>query len=277
MIRAFVICACFALVLAGCAEHPDARGRAARLAASAGLHRIDLQTDPFTLVAYARFGTAPALRVYIEGDGHSWMNRETPSEDPTPWTPVSLELASVDQAPSVAYLGRPCQYIPPGSNAACRTFFWTDGRYAESVIASTNAAIDRLKATSGAGSVELVGFSGGAVVAALVAARRHDVASLRTVAGNLDTAVWTERQKLSPLTGSLNPADFAGMLGDVPQLHFSGAEDKVVEIDVLHAFEARLPRLDCVAQEVVPGVGHASGWPAIWPSLLRQPVRCNRH
>ncbi len=268
---------CLALALMGCADGRDARTNAARIAASAGLRRMDIDAATFHLVAHARFGSAPVLRVYIEGDGHAWMHRDTPSEDPTPWSPVALALAARDPAPSVAYLARPCQYVTPGSDPNCSVHDWTDGRYAEPVIASTNVAIDRLLVASGARELEVVGFSGGGVVAALVAARRHDVANLRTVAANLDTAAWTARQQLSPLTGSLNPADFAVQLQNIPQMHFVGEDDSVVDTAIVRAFQARFPRVDCVHATIVPAVRHVEGWLEIWPILLRLPVRCEPH
>jgi pimeloyl-ACP methyl ester carboxylesterase len=263
-----------ALLLAGCAEGLDTRTKAARIAASAGLNRMDIPAGMFDLVAYARFGASPVLRVYIEGDGHPWTRPDTPSADPSPWTPVALELAALDPSLSVAYLARPCQFGTPGKDRSCGVYYWTDGRYAEPVIASLNAAIDRLLAASGADSLELIGFSGGGALAAIIAARRHDVANLRTVAANLDTADWTARQRLSPLTGSLNPADFADRLQGLPQTHFSGAADSVVDIAVTRAFAGRFARMDCVNIDIVQGAGHADGWQSVWPSLLRRPVRC---
>ena len=56
-------------------------------------------------------------------------------------------------------------------------------------------------------------------IAALLAARRGDVARLVTVASNLDVGYWTAREKLTPLQGSLDPADFAAALAGVPQVH----------------------------------------------------------
>ena len=262
------------LLLAACADGRDARPNAERIAAAAGLRRVEIPADPFRLVGYVRFGGAPVLRVYIEGDGHAWARRDLPSDDPTPWSPVALELAARDSAASVAYLGRPCQYVAPGSDPACQVNDWTDGRYAEPVIAGTSRAIDRLVVAGGARGVELIGFSGGGAVAALVAARRHDIVNLRTVAANLDTAAWTSRQGLRPLTGSLNPADAWARLASVPQAHFSGAADSVVASPVLRAYLARFSDQSCIVATVVPGVGHTEGWPAIWPDLLRQPVRC---
>ena len=265
---------CIALALTACAEGQDARGNAAHIAALAGLRRMDIPAGTFALAAYVRFAADPVLRVYIEGDGHAWMRQDSPSEDPTPWTPIALQLAAADPAGSVAYLARPCQFIGVGTNPACRVDVWTDGRYAEPIIASMNTAIDRLLAASGARSLELVGFSGGGSVAALIAARRHDVVGLRTVAANLDTAAWIAKAHLSPLTESLNPADFAERLQNLPQIHFSGADDTVVDISVGRAFEARFARRDCVGIEIVPGAGHVDGWLALWPALLRRPVRC---
>ena len=262
------------LLLAACADGLDSRIKAARIAASAGLNRMDIPAEMFDLAAYARFAASPVLRVYIEGDGHPWARPDTPSDDPTPWTPVGLELAALDPSLSVAYLARPCQFGTPGKDRNCGVYYWTDGRYAEPVIASLNAAIDLLLAASGAHSLELIGFSGGGALATLIAARRHDVANLRTVAANLDTADWTARQRLSPLTGSLNPADFAERLQGLPQTHFSGAADSVVDIAVTRAFVGRFVRTDCVDIEIVPGAGHADGWQALWPALLRRPVRC---
>ncbi len=262
------------LLVAACANGREARSNAARLAASAGMQRVDIQTRLFHLVAYARFGADPVLHVYIEGDGHAWSTRTRPSDDPTPWSPIALELAIRDPSASVAYLARPCQYIEAGSDPACEPFYWTAGRYAEPAIASADLAVDRLLARSGAQSVALVGYSGGGAVAALVAARRHDVATLRTVAANLDTAAWTSRQSSTPLIGSLNPADYTDRLQFIPQLHFVGGEDSVVGLDITRSYESRFRRLQCIRTEVVSQVGHADGWPARWPALLGQRVAC---
>ena len=132
---------CMFLLLAACADGRDARPNADRIAASGGLTRMELSTRPFRLVGYVRFAAVPVLRVYIEGDGHAWASPDRPSDDPTPWAPVALALAARDPSASVAYLGRPCQYVALGSDPTCEAYFWTDGRYHESVIASMNAAI----------------------------------------------------------------------------------------------------------------------------------------
>lgn len=236
--------------------------------------RHEIQTPVFRLISFSRFGLSPMLRVYIEGDGHPWARVDRPSDDPTPWYPVGLELAARDPAPSVAYLGRPCQYVAPGSDPYRTLSAWTGARYGEPVIASTNDAIDRLKAASGAISLELVGYSGGGAVAALIAARRNDIVNLRTVAANLDTAFWTARQGVSPLTGSLNPADFTDRLQYLPQIHFSGVNDNIVETAVFRSFAARFGRVDCLNLMIAKNIGHRDGWLHFWHELLEVPVRC---
>jgi len=258
--------------LAGCAGAGLA-DRADTVARAAGFQRLIIPTSAFPLLAYVK-GGGPIARVYIEGDGHAWRDRYTPSDDPTPWDPVALKLAAVDPSATVAWLARPCQYLLKDNSPGCAPTWWTDRRYHESVIASVSEALDRLRIVLRAGRFELVGFSGGGSVAALVAARRNDIASLRTVAANLDTTLWTALHHVSPLDGSLNPADFATRLGALPQLHFVGADDPVVEPAVTQSFLARLPTAGCAAAVVIPGIGHGVAWREIWPDLLRFPIGC---
>lgn len=128
-------------------------------------------------------------------------------------------------SPNVVYIARPCQFTR--NDPACRSTYWTDRRFSEDVIASMNHAVDVLRAPA-AGPVHLVGFSGGGAVAALVAARRGDVASLRTVAGNLDHRALNAHHRVSPMPASLNAVDVAPRLAAVPQAHFVGTKDDVV-------------------------------------------------
>ncbi len=214
---------------------------------------------------------APVLRVYIEGDGHAWVTTEQPSDDPTPWSPVALELAAADPAKAVAYLARPCQYVSPGTDAACTRAVWTGARYSPAVIASTNAALDRLEALAGASQLELVGFSGGGAVAVLAGAHRTDLRDLRTVAANLDIALWTTEHRVTPLFGSLNPATVAPQLARVPQVHFVGGADQVVDASVVRAYAAAAGPVRCLSIVVVPHLEHDGDWPKVWPGLLTRP------
>jgi len=56
-----------------------------------------IKTPEFSLLAAGPSKiSSKTLRVYIEGDGHAWENRNTPSTDPTPLNPISFQLALAD-------------------------------------------------------------------------------------------------------------------------------------------------------------------------------------
>jgi len=257
------------LLLAACT---DPRATADQIATRGGLVADDIQAAPFHLRVYRRPSHASTLRVYIEGDGHAWTTVHTPSEDPTPWAPIALELAARDPSVDVAYLARPCQYVR--GDSACDTAFWTDRRYGETVVHSLDLAVDTLKNAASARRLELVGYSGGGVVAALIAARRQDVTSLRTIAANLDTEAWTMSHDLTPLNGSLNPADTASALAGLPQIHFVGGDDTNVNASVVRSFVRRMGPSQCARIRIEPGLTHNGDWAARWPSLLALTPAC---
>lgn len=259
-------------LLAACAGvDPAQRLRQAdSLAAASGWQRHKLQAGNFTLAAYhpAAAPRAATLTVYLEGDGLAWLSAGAVSPDPTPMHPVALRLALRHPHGAVAYLARPCQFQGPVLPDACRSALWTDARYGPEVVDSMNAAIDQLVQRSGARRLVLVGYSGGGAVAALLAARRTDVALLLTVAANLDTVEWARLQRLSPLAASFNPADHAAALARVPQQHWVGAADDVVPPAVLAAYAARFPAGARPQVTVVPGFGHACCWQDRWAQMV---------
>lgn len=245
------------------------------MAQSAGFSQITLNVEGFALRAYLRAG-APGqpLTVYIEGDGHAWKTRHQPSDDPTPTDPLALRLALQDTTSNVAYLARPCQYVIQDASRPCAPDYWTGKRYAEEVITATDAALTQLRALAQSDSLHVVGYSGGAAVAALTAARRHDVLSLRTVAGNLDHAALTARHGVSALRGSLNAIDQAALLSSLPQRHFVGAQDRTVPPDIAQRFVTRLETHRCAVVDVVEHASHDAGWTEAWPQLLTRVVSC---
>lgn len=255
---------------------PDARRQLAdQLARSTGLNKTTMAAEGFMLLGYQRTG-APGqpLTVYIEGDGYAWKTRYQLSEDPTPTDPMALRLALQDPAANLAYLARPCQYVTSDALGRCTPDYWSGKRYAEEVIVATDAALTQLRAQAQANGLHLVGYSGGAAVAALVAARRHDVLSLRTVAGNLDHAELTARHGVTALQGSLNAIDQAARLSTLPQRHFVGGQDRIVPPDIARGFLARLDSRRCATVEVVALATHDTGWIENWPHLLAQEVAC---
>lgn len=240
---------------------------AQNLALAGGLQSVAFHTASFTLRGFMRMRPEePELVVYIEGDGHAYHNRTTPSEDPTPSNPVALRLALCDSAPSLLYLGRPCQYT---QGEPCPLRFWTLDRYAREVIAAMDQALNQAKQRCGAKRLHLVGYSGGGAVAALLAAQREDIASMTTVAGNLDHEQWTRLHAITPLAGSLNPADYAEQLRSIRQLHFVGEKDTIMPPDVARSYMRKLEPCAAARMVVVPHAGHSDGWPEVWPSLLQ--------
>ena len=84
--------------------------------------------------------------------------------------------------------------------------------------------------------VELIGYSGGGVLATLVSTRRNDVAKLITVASNLDTSAWTKHLGVSPLTYSINPATLGPDLVNIPQVHLIGGKDAIVPKNIVKSY-----------------------------------------
>lgn len=220
--------------------------------------------SPLPAKAWVR-GRDALLVAYIEGDGQAYVARDQPALDPTPREPGGLLLACADTSPAVAYLGRPCQY---GVSGACDQAAWTTARFSETALAAENALLDQAKAAARAERLILCGWSGGGAVAALLAARRQDVALLVTVCGVLDIALWTRLHGVPALEGSLNPADAAPRLG-LRQVHFSGAEDAVVPPKIAAAFAETLPPGTPCELRVAPGLGHdPQAWAQAWPHLF---------
>ena len=237
--------------------------------------RLKIPTNRFRLLSYTKFREPGApLTVYIEGDGRAWLSKNHLSDDPTPFHPMVLQMASLDSSPNVVYLGRPCQYDGTASEKPCGPEYWSNKRFSEEVIASMNEAIDQLKHASAAKEIHLVGYSGGAAVAVLVAARRKDIASLRTIAGNLDPEAVNRYHKVDPLAGSLNPMDVAAKLSNLPQLHFIGTQDNMVPPFISQNFKQKMGKSECIQVIEYKGVTHYKGWKERWLEMLNTTVDC---
>ena len=256
----------------------EARAEADKMAAIQGFDKVLLKTNPFLLTSYQKFSPnsqSPFLTVYIEGDGRTWITRSKLSTDPTPRNPLALKLAFLDPSPNVAYLARPCQFTPQHLETECQSVIWSDQRFSEKVIAAMNQAVDQLKANAKAKQIQLVGFSGGAAIAVLIAARRHDVATLTTVAGDLDHQALSEYHHTTPLTNSLNPRSVLSKLVQLPQHHFSGEKDLVVPGFIAANFVADLKKFGahCATNITIQGTTHHEGWEKGWPQLLSLPFK----
>lgn len=235
--------------------------------------RVEIQqTRPFALamsLPAIRPGT-PRLRIYLEGDGHAWATASQPSLDPSPRTLLLARLAMDDPQPSL-YLARPCQFV---SGPSCIPVAWTNERFSQAALDSLDQALDRIRQQYGNRDFELIGYSGGAALALLLAAERDDIAVVQTLAGNLTPREWTRRLALSPLTGSLEPLDQPGRLAHVAQRHFVGLDDRTVPPALYTYYQTNLGPADCLEVVRLPGVSHADGWAAAWAQWRDRPLRC---
>lgn len=249
----------------------DRYATADMIAQRAGWEKSYLPTKNFTLTAYRR-GARPGapLNLYIEGDGAAWIDRSWRSDDPTPKDPLVLELAVQDPGANVAYLARPGQYVAAGTPRGDPAY-WSHRRFSPEVVAALGEAADILKVKSGAEKINLVGYSGGAALAVLLAAERDDILSLRTVAGNLDPAAVNRRHQVDPPAGSLDPLAAAEKIKGLPQRHFVGADDAVVPPVAARNFLARQGG-DRRRLVVVPRAGHSRGWRERWRALSAYPL-----
>lgn len=256
-------------LLAACAllQHPAERIRTT--AAAAGFFPVELSDK--RLRAFLRNtgrdgGQDSRLTIYLESDGAPWRMPDEPPADPTPHKPMVLNMAIADRSGAVAYLGRPCQHLEPEVLAGCNPALWMRGRFSEDAVAAMDLAVSRLKQNAGAAAVNLVGYSGGGAMAALLAARRNDVSCLVTLAAPLDTVAWTRALKVSPLDYSLNPADFAKKLSAVKQTHFRGAKDTVVPSSTAQGYLSQIPNALVIDKQ---GYDHQCCWADDWSELRR--------
>lgn len=261
-------------LLAGCVEL-DRNAHAETLAATGRLQREQVRTDHFVLTAFVRIERPDRpLTIYIEGDGLAWLSRTEPSLDPTPRQATGLALAAVDPAPNVVYLARPCQFTPMALNPLCGVPYWTSKRFAPEVVASIEQAVAYFAARVPGQAINLVGYSGGAALAVMVAAQRTDIASIRTVAGNLDDEFVNRLHQVSAMPQSENAADFAARVAAIPQIHFSGADDTVVPPAVARRFTVTTGQR-CARVQVVPQISHDGDWSRLWPALLAIAPSCS--
>ncbi|MHC8509941.1 MAG: alpha/beta hydrolase [Rhodospirillales bacterium] len=136
------------------------------------------------------------------------------------------------------------------------------------MIDAVNTAVSAAVQRYGFRRLDLIGYSGGGAVAMLTAARRTDVRRVVTAAGVLDHQVWTRHHRVSPLSGSLNPADAADALAAVRQIHFTGGDDEVVPPGLFKSLLAQMrARGPVEARTLGGGVDHTCCWADRWPRI----------
>jgi len=262
----YTIILTIALLSSGCVSKlsPKVRQQTADTVAQAGnLVQQKIATDDFLLTTYQRFDATSdnkQMVVYIEGDGMAWISRDQLSSNPTPVQPIALKLASIDTNANVLYIARPCQYLWPQKMNRCSSRYWSDKRGSEEVISSINQAISIVKQKQNISSIRLIGYSGGGGIAALIADRRADVSEFVSVSGNLNYKLFTQTHNLSPMNGSIDPITVANQIGSIPQIHYVGADDKIIPKQIALSFSDKV--------KVINNVSH-DNWPDKWAQILK--------
>ncbi|MGI0549926.1 alpha/beta hydrolase [Pseudomonas aeruginosa] len=228
------------------------------------------QSFPLAMLPPLSAIKATRLRVYLEGDGHAWATTTQPSLDPSPHNLLVARLAVDDPTPN-AYLARPCQFVMA---PACEPDLWTDRRFSQEVVTRLSQALEQMKQRYGNREFELVGYSGGAALALLLAAQREDVTQVQTLAGNLSPRLWAQMKELSPLSGSLDPLDYRDQLAAIPQRHLVGDADDGVPPSLATTYLARLRPYACSEVAISPATDHQQGWEAAWKTWRDKPLNC---
>ena len=219
----------------------------------------EIATRDFTIASWQKI-TEPngVYKIYIEGDGYAFNVHGRPTQDPTPKGTLVRELAFGDNIPNVIYLARPCQYV---KSPICSQRHWTTARFAHEVV---NAEYEAIKQIAGAHPVILIGFSGGAQIAGLVASVKNglNIKKIITIAGNLDHLAWTQYHNLPPLNESMNLADYRHQFAELPQIHYVGTKDKVIPPVLLEQF---VGNENLIIK--VKNASHNSGWEDIYQKV----------
>lgn len=243
---------------------------AERIARPAFMVERKIETGGMDFQAWERMHQryAPA-NLYIEGDGDAGDTM-----DPTPGNPVALHLASRDKAENLAYISRPCQFRESADHDACSEKFWSTRRFSPEVLAAYNEVLDDIKTRYDISEFNLIGYDGGANIAAALASTRKDVASLRTVAGDLVPDMVLDPKKHPIDADSIRANTIAPSLATVPQHHFIGIGDEITPPSVYHSFRQSMGESSCIHYTVVQDADHTRGWVEKWPDLLKSPIEC---
>ena len=221
---------------------------------------IPIKTRTFELATWQKkpFVSGQSYKIYIEGDGFAFDKYGRTTSDPTPKSTLVRELAFGDTSPNVVYLARPCQFI---MSDICSARHWSSARFAPEVINSEYEAVKKIVSNN---PVILIGFSGGAQVAGLIAAAKTglNVQKIITIAGNLDHLAWTQYHNLPPLNESLNLESYKKRFEQIEQIHFVGEKDIVIPPFLIEQFVK-----DGFTVVRVPSARHTSGWEKIYPQI----------
>lgn len=235
-----------------------------------GFEKKLVSGSDFTLTTYQKITSDHAPYVfYIEGDGRV-ATKTGISPDPTPQRPVLVNLMLLDNRPNIVYIARPCQYSKSLNSKCSDSSYWTSKRFAEEVVENINQVINQINQSQ---KFSVVGYSGGGGIAVLIASRNQNVRDIVTIGGNLDINKFTSHNRSLPMTGSINPINYAVKIKFVPQMHLSGELDRVVPPFIAQEYVVRSNSI-CVKHQIIQGATHSRHWEQFWQTYHKKP-NCN--
>jgi pimeloyl-ACP methyl ester carboxylesterase len=237
------------------------------------LRREEVTAGSFKLTILSRIvDVNQPINVYIDGDVPGLAPVAAPGTDAKPDEAATLRLAELDTSYNVVFISRPCQFgiddpfchIKPGESE----------RYAEIFYRSVDRALDYVVSVVPHPHLNLIGYSGGGAMAAVLAARRHDVDSLRTIAGNLDPNGNGQTHAAEPRNDFIDPLELAPRLALLPQEHFVGGKDEFVTPKMAENFVQAMGPTYCARIIRIPGATHKTGWEEVWTTNVLNTPSC---
>jgi len=241
-----------------------------KLAEQSGARSEQLTGDGFEhlIISHIPSPDINQLHLYIGGDGQAFQSRLQVSQDPTPKNHLSLQLMLADKSPA-AFISRPCYYTT-ARDQGCNAALWTTARYSPAVIRSMSVVIDTLTNRYPRADITLVGYSGGGVIALLLAAEKPRINTVVTVASPLDIDAWTQMHGYTSLTESINPTNRSSWPGSLRQIHFNGSADQNVPPSLSNPLQHKLKLQGINAEfHTLTAYDHQCCWLKSWPGLLK--------
>ena len=259
------------ILLVNCSQSsPDQRKQNIEQLNSNKFSQNTYSTEFFNIYSLEKIINANKLTIYIEGDGLSWVDRFTPSKDPTPANPFAFKMALIDKNENIIYLARPCQY--EWSNN-CSKDIWTISQYSSSVLNSYKEIINYLSKSFN--EIHLVGYSGGAgITMYLGSIENKKIKSIRTIAGNINHNELSKILNISRLKKSINFYSIEKKIKQIPQVHYYGLKDKTVPNELQTSYKERNLDNKCIKIESVKKASHNEGWSNFWANNYNKIPSC---
>jgi len=187
--------------------------------------------------------------------GLPWLAQNKIARDPSSNHKQTFALWQAEE--NAAYLiSRPCYF--GDDSASCHPGLWANARYSAEVVNSLASVIRSLHARHVNSDIRIVGYSGGGVLAVLLAEKLLEVVEVVTYASPLGINKWAHLHGFSKLDKSINPLDVQ-LRPSLKQRHFIGKKDRNVPYEI----NKELYRRQGVEPIIVDGFTHDSNWPSL--------------